>query len=205
LIPIDLPQATIITGKLSRIGLNGNAEYFASQIGNLILGGSGLNSRLSSRIRTEAGLSYSASSIWTTPMNPPGVLAAMTQTEVQSTTRAIKLISETLKEMTKKPPNSREVQDAVDEISNGFIFNFQNPAQVISRQMFYLTQGLPLNWLSAYLEGIQQVSPKDVLNTFGEFVGEGNLDDMVTVVVGDRATVEAGLKNLGPLYILEPL
>ena len=138
-------------------------------------------------------------------MNPPGVLAAMTQTEVQSTTRAIKLISEILKEMTKKPPNSREVQDAVDEISNGFIFNFQNPAQVISRQMFYLTQGLPLNWLSAYLEGIQQVSPKDVLNTFGEFVGEGNLDDMVTVVVGDRATVEAGLKNLGPLYILEPL
>ena len=63
LIPIDLPQATIITGKLSGIGLNGTVEYFASQIGNLILGGSGLNSRLSSRIRTEAGLSYSASSI----------------------------------------------------------------------------------------------------------------------------------------------
>ena len=204
LIPIDLPQATIITGKLSGIGLNSTVEYFASQIGNLILGGSGLNSRLSSRIRTEAGLSYSASSIWTTPMNPPGVLASMTQTEAQSTVRAIKLISEILKEMTKKPPNSREVQDAVDEISNGFIFNFQNPAQVISRQMFYLTQGLPLNWLSAYLEGIQQVSPKDIHNTFGEFIGEGNLDDMVTVVVGDPAIVEAGLKNLGPLYIIEP-
>ncbi len=203
LVSTELPQATIIMGKLSEIGLEATQDYFASQIGNLILGGSGLNNRLSSRIRTEEGLSYSASSVWTTPREPPGVFAAMTQTESQSTSKVIKLISNIFKEMIKDPPNSREVQDGIDEISNGFVFNFQNPAQVISRQMLYLTQGLPSNWLNIYLEGIQQVNPSDIHSIFGKLVAGGEIEDMITVVVGNRTILEEALRNLGILHIIE--
>ena len=200
----ELPQTTIIIGKHSKVKLDDNAEYFAAQVGNLILGGSGLNSRLSSRIRTESGLSYSASSIWTAPTKPPGVLAAMTQTKNSSTGTVIKLIDQTLQELSENPPHSEEVQDAIDEISNGFVFNFQSPAQIVSRQMFYLTQNLPLNWLSTYLEGIQRTNAQDIHNIFRENLARNGLEDMVTVVVGNHDLLESELNKIGTVYAIEP-
>ncbi len=199
-----LPQTTIIMGKHSKVKLDDHTEYFAAQVGNLILGGSGLNSRLSDRIRSESGLSYSASSIWTAPTQPPGVLAAMTQTKNSSTATVIKLISKVLQEMAEKPPNSKEVRDAIDEISNGFIFNFQSPAQIVSRQMLYLTQNLPLNWLSIYLKGIQQINAQDIHNIFSENIALTGLEDMVTVVVGNHDMLESELKKIGTVYKIEP-
>ena len=202
--PNGLPQTTIIIGKQSQVSLGEHNEYFASQIGNLILGGSGLNSRLSNRIRTQAGLSYSASSIWSTPTEPPGVLAAITQTKGNSTAAVITLILEVLQEMVEEPPNYKEVRDAIAEISNGFVFNFQSSGQIVSRQMFYLAQDLPLNWLSTYLEKIQQVSVEEVHSTFSENLASNGSEDMIIVVVGDRSLFEAELKQLGKVYLIAP-
>ena len=204
LVPNGLPQTTIIIGKQSQVSLGEHNEYFASQIGNLILGGSGLNSRLSNRIRTQAGLSYSASSIWSTPTEPPGVLAAITQTKGNSTAAVITLILEVLQEIVEEPPNYKEVRDAISEISNGFVFNFQSSGQIVSRQMFYLAQDLPLNWLSTYLEKIQQVSVEEVHSTFSENLASNGSEDMIIVVVGDRSLFEAELKQLGKVYLIAP-
>ena len=204
IVPNDLPQATIIIGKHSEIRLDNTPEYFASQIGNLILGGSGLNSRLSKRIRTEQGLSYSTSSIWTTPTKPPGVLAVITQTKAENTATVINMISDVLQEMSDQQPNSKEVQNAIDEISNGFVFNFQNPEQIVSRQMFYLAQNLPLNWLSTYLEGIQQVSAENIRTTLNKTVDQEGFEGMVTVIVGDSTKFKSELEHLGITSTIQP-
>ncbi|HIF38178.1 MAG TPA: hypothetical protein EYQ69_02900 [Gemmatimonadetes bacterium] len=128
----------------------------------------------------------------------------MTQTKNSSTATVIKLISKVLQEMAEKPPNSKEVRDAIDEISNGFIFNFQSPAQIVSRQMLYLTQNLPLNWLSIYLKGIQQINAQDIHNIFSENIALTGLEDMVTVVVGNHDMLESELKKIGTVYKIEP-
>jgi zinc protease len=128
----------------------------------------------------------------------------MTQTKNSSTGTVIKLIDQTLQELGEKPPSSAEVQDAIDEISNGFVFNFQSPAQVVSRQMFYLTQNLPLNWLSTYLEGIQRTNAQDIHNIFRENLARNGLEDMVTVVVGNHDLLESELNKIGTVYAIEP-
>jgi len=199
----DLDQSTIIIGKPSDVRLADNEDYFAAQIGNLILGGSGLTSRLARRVRTEEGLGYGVASVWTMPRRSGGIIAATTQTKSESTVQAIRLIAETLGEIASAPPEEAEVRDAVDRIVNGFIFNFQTPALTVSRQMLYLSQNLPLDWLGRFLAGAQSVTPSGVHEVFRRNLAPNGLDDMVIVIVGDPATFDPGLEDLGPVRFLE--
>ena len=199
----DLDQSTIIIGKPSDVRLADNEDYFAAQIGNLILGGSGLTSRLARRVRTEEGLGYGVASVWTTPRRTGGIIAATTQTKSESTVQAIRLIAETLGEIASAPPEEAEVRDAVDRIVNGFIFNFQTPALTVSRQMLYLSQNLPLDWLPRFLAGAQSVTPSGVHEVFRRNLAPNGLDDMVIVIVGDPDGFDPGLEDLGPVRFLE--
>ena len=203
LIPKELDQSTIILGKPSDVRLADNQQYYAAQIGNLILGGGGLTSRLSRRVRTQEGLAYGVASVWTTPARSRGIIAASTQTKSESTVEAIRLIAETLGEVASAPPNEAEVQDAIDRIANGFIFNFETPALIVSRQMFYQSQNLPLDWLRRFLAGVQSVTPASVHEVFRENLAANGLDDMVIVIVGDPERFDPGLADLGPVRYLE--
>ena len=202
-IPRDLDQSTIIMGKPSDVRLADNETYFAAQIGNSILGGSGFTSRLASRIRTQEGLAYNVASVWTMPRRSRGIIAATTQTKSESTVEAIRLIAEILGEVASAPPGEGEVRDAVDRIANGFIFNFATPALIVSRQMLYLSQNLPLDWLTRFLAGVQRVTPAGVHEVFRQNLASNGLEDMVIVIVGDPAAFDPGLEELGPVRFLE--
>jgi zinc protease len=203
LIPKNIEQSTIIVGKPSDVRLADNERYYASQIGNSILGGGGLTSRLSRRVRTQEGLAYGVASVWTTPVRSRGIIAASTQTKSESTVEAIRLIAETLGEVASAPPDDAEVRDAVDRIANGFVFNFETPALIVSRQMFYHSQNLPVDWLPRFLAGVQSVTPESVYEVFGENLATNGLDDMVIVIVGDPENFDPGLEDLGPVRYLE--
>jgi len=160
-------------------------------------------SRLASRIRTREGLAYSAASIWTTPVRSDGIIGAVTQTKSETTVAVIRLIAETLGEMASAPPEESEVRDVVAQITNGFVFNFQSPARIVSRQMLYLSQNLPLDWLSIYLEGIQRVTPASVHEVLRDNLPSNGLDGMVILVVGDPEAFDAGLVGLEPIRLLD--
>ena len=102
--------------------------------------------------------------------------------------------------MRREAPSDVEVLDAIDRIANGFVFNFQDPSQIVSRQMIYASQGLPLDWLSRYLSGIQAVNPGSVQRTFIENVDPSR---MVILILGDPDKLDPGLERLGPVTILE--
>ena len=180
-----------------------NENYFAAQIGNLILGGAGLTSRLARRVRTQEGLAYGVASVWTTPRRSGGIIAATTQTKSESTVEAIRLIAETLGEMALEPPDNGEVGDAIDRITNSFIFNFETPALIVSRQMAYQSQNLPLDWLTRFLAGVQSVTPSGIQEVFRRNLAPNGLDDMVIVIVGDPDEFDPGLEDLGPVRFLE--
>ena len=202
-VPRDLDQSTIIIGKPSDVRLADDENYFAAQIGNSVLGGAGLTSRLARRVRTKEGLAYGVASVWTMPRRSRGIIAATTQTKSESTVEAIRLIAETLGELASEPPDEEEVSDAVDRITNGFIFNFQSPALIVSRQMFYLSQNLPLDWLPRFLAGVQSTTPGHVHEVFRRNLAPNGLDDMVIVIVGDPASFDPGLEDLGTVRFLE--
>ena len=200
LIPKELDQSTVILGQPSDIRLADSPEYFSSRIGNSILGASGFSSRLVKRVRTEEGYAYSASSVWTTPMVSRGIVGAITQTKPGSTVAAVNAILEVIEGMRQEAPRETEVSDAIDRIVNGFVFNFQDPSQIVSRQMVYSSQGLPLDWLSRYLRGIQTVSPESVRRTLIETIDPAR---MIILVLGDPDKLDAGLERLGAVTILD--
>jgi len=137
------------------------------------------------------------------PRRSGGIIAATTQTKSESTVEAIRLIAETLGEMASEPPDDEEVRDAIDRITNGFIFNFETPALIVSRQMLYLSQNLPLDWLPRFLAGVQSVTPDGIHEVFRRNLAPNGLDGMVIVIVGDPAEFDPGLEDLGPVRFLE--
>ena len=203
LVPRELEQSTVVIGRPSRIRLGDELEYFSSRIGNTILGGSGLTSRLVTRVRTEDGLAYSAVSVWTAPRRSAGIVGAITQTKSESTVAAIRSILGVFRGMSTDPPDDAEVSDAIDRIVNGFVFNFENPGQIVSRQMLYNTQDLPLDWLTRYLEGIQGVTSESVEALFRSHLSSRDIDDMVILVVGDPDVFDPGLEEFGPIRIVD--
>jgi zinc protease len=201
LIPREFEQSTIVLAHTSSIKQGDTADYFASRIANSVLGASGFSSRLLTRLRTERGYAYSASSLWTTPTDAQGLVGALTQTRAGATVEATRLILEVLEEMRRAPPTDEEVRTTVDEAVNGFVFNFESPSQVVLRQMIYRAEGLPSDWLESYLAGIQRVRPEDVLAVFQREVRPA---DLTILIVGNPDAFDQPLDSLGPVTVLDP-
>lgn len=199
LIPRELEQSVIVMAHPTGVRMGENPEYFAAQIGNSILGSGGFSSRLLARVRTEEGYAYSASSLWTMPRRYDGLLGAITRTRPENTVPAIELILETMREMAAGPPTEDEVRTGVDRIVNGFVFNFETPAQIVSRRMFYLAQDLPSDWLERYLSGVQGVTAASIHRIFAEHLRP---EAMTILIVGDPERIgREALESLGPITI----
>jgi len=200
LIPRPLNQSTVVMAEPGGVRRGDDEAYFASRIANSILGGSGFTSRLMNRVRSEAGLAYSVSSLWTAPPETQGIVGAITQTRSSSTIDATRMILDVMKKMTEEPPGADEVQTAIDEIVNGFVFNFEQAGQVVSRQMFYAVEDLPDDWLDRYVKGIQRVDSTDVQRVMRDHVDPSR---MTILIVGDTSRFQVPVDSLGPVQVLD--
>ncbi len=202
LIPRLLDQSVLVLAHPSEVRL-GDDDYFAAQIGNTILGAGGFSSRLMNRLRTEMGYAYSAASLWTTPQKYQGLIGVVTRTRPENAAPTLRLILDILNDVKNAPPSRDEVETAVDQIANGFVFNFETAAQIIARRMSYLAQDLADDWLEKYLQGVQEVSPSSVHAVFRRHLRP---ESMTILLVGDPARMDMeALGALGPITILEPL
>jgi predicted Zn-dependent peptidase len=201
LIERDLEQAFIVMAHPTSVRLADERTYYAATIGNSILGGGGFNSRLVARLRTQQGLTYAASSIWTMPRRYDGVVGATTSTRPETAVDAIQGILDAMREMREHPPTEAEVRTAVDVVVNGFAFNFETPAQIVARIMYYVAENWPEDWLQRYARGIQEVEPSDILAVFADQI---HPDDMTIMVVGDLERIGRDrLAALGEITLLE--
>ena len=201
LIEKDLEQSVIVMAHTTDVRLADDSSYYSATIGNSILGGGGFSSRILSRVRTEAGFAYSASSLWTMPRRYDGLLGAITRTSPENTIPAIELILETMEGLRTAPPEAGEVQTAVERIVNGFVFNFETPGRIVSRTMFYLAQDLPSDWLERYLNGIQRVTAEGIHDAFARHLRPA---EMMILIVGDPDRIgRDAIAALGPVTVLD--
>jgi predicted Zn-dependent peptidase len=200
LIPRELEQSILVMAHPTDVHLGDGRRYFAAQIGNAILGSGGFSSRIMARVRTEEGYAYSASSIWTMPRRYQGIVGAVTRTRPENAVPTLEVILDIMGEMSRDDPTAEEVGTAVDQIVNGFVFNFETMAQIVSRRMFYLAQELPDDWLEQYVAGVEAVTPASVLGVLRENLRP---DDMIILVVGDPDRIgREALERLGPVTVL---
>jgi zinc protease len=199
ILPLPVEQTTLILAGLSPLRQEDSPQFFASRMAQLILGGGGFTSRLFQRIRTEQGLAYGASAVWTTPQRHDGLVGAVTATRPDRVAQTSALLLEILEDMATASPSAEELTLAMDQLLHGAVFAATTPGQVVSRMMGNRAQELPDNWPQRFLEGIQAVTADEVRDVVARNVP---LDQMILLIVGDPGPDLDALPTLGPRYRL---
>jgi zinc protease len=186
-IPKRLAQSTVVVGQPGGVLLGETEDYFASRVANWVIGGGGPNSRLEGRVRTEEGLAYTAASVWGVARDHERIFGAITHTRADRTLDAVRLITETLDDARADPPTADEVALARDAIINGFVFGFGSSAQIVARQVSYLADDLPPDWMARYLDGIRRVDQRQVARVLR---GHLRPDRYTILIVGDTTAFD---------------
>ena len=195
----EIEQSVVILAHSTSLRQGDTPAYFASRIGNSILGASGLSSRLNTVLRTREGLAYGASSIWTASRKNDGLVGAVTRTRPETTLEAARLLLDVAGSMREAEPTAAEVARVVDQAVNGFVFNFGTPSRIVARGMTYRNLDLPPDWLERYLRGIQRVTPGAVLDVFRAELEPAR---MTFLLLGDTTRFDGSPSELGAVTVL---
>lgn len=162
----------------------GDADYFPLYVGNHILGGSGLISKLSTEIRENRGLAYSSYSYFS-PMRKHGPFIMGFQTRNDQANEALDVAMQTLRSYLDKGPSEEELVAAKKNITGGFPLNIASNKSILGYIAMIGFYGLPLDYLDQFQANINALSTKQIKEAFQRRI---HPDKLVTVVVG--GTVE---------------
>lgn len=160
----------------------GDPDYFTLYVGNHILGGSGLVSRLSEEVREKRGLSYSVSS-YLSPMEQDGPYLFSLQTRNDQVDEALKVMRETLEKFVDKGPTDEELVSAKKNITGGFALRIDSNAKILGYLVMIGFYDMPLDYMDAFTGKIEAVTREQIVETFKRRVFP---DRMQTVIVGGK-------------------
>lgn len=187
---VDKPGAAQTELRFGSLGVSRyTPDYYPIDVMNTILGGS-FTSRLNQNIREEHGYAYGAGSSFFEPKGKGYFLASSAvQTDVTD-----KAAAEFMKELKGiKEVSAEDVNKAKNYEALGFPGEFErieNIASNISNMVYY---NLPDDYLNNYMSNILKVNEADVERVAKSYIDPNN---MVIMVVGDKAKIDAGLKAL---------
>ncbi len=193
----DVNQANVMIGHL---GINRKSpDYFPVKLMNFILGGGSFTARITSRIRSDEGLAYSAYSDFQTSRDI-GMFFVSLQTKLESTNRAISITLEEIDKMRKAPVDKDELSMAKETFMNQFIFRFTTSASIVAQKVDIEYEELPLNYLETYLDSVQAVTQEDILRVAKKYLRP---EDAKILVIGDKEKFDKPLDNFGKVNSIE--
>jgi zinc protease len=155
-------------------------DYFPLYVGNFILGGSGLVSRVSDEVREKRGLAYSAYSGFT-PMRLEGPFTLGLQTATANTPQALQVLRDTLEKFEREGPTDKELIAAKKNITGGFPLAFDSNSEIVGFLALIGFYGLPLDYLDTYTRNVESVTVAQIRDAFRRRI---HPEAMVTVTVG---------------------
>lgn len=192
-------EKTDITQTNFRVGHLGTTvddpDYFAVEVMNKIFG-QGFASRLFNVIRSEKGLAYAIRGGVGATYAYPGVFQVWGETKLESTTEALKAILKEIERMKEGTVTEDELDYAKQSYLNSFIFNFDTPQEVVSRQMLYEYYGYPSDFLQKFRERIEAVTRADVRRVARRLLVP---DQLIILAVGDESKFDAPLSWFGEI------
>ncbi|MEJ2553411.1 MAG: pitrilysin family protein [Gammaproteobacteria bacterium] len=165
----------------------GDPDYFPLVVGNHILGGGGLVSRISEEVREKRGLAYSAYSYFT-PMHVAGPFIAGLQTRNEKADAALEVLRDTLRNFIAKGPTTAELSAAKKNITGGFPLNLDSNSKIVDNLASIGFYQLPLDYLDTYNKHVEAVTADQIRDAFRRRI---HPQDMVTVMVGGESAATA--------------
>lgn len=155
-------------------------DYFALYVGNHILGGGGLVSRLFDEVREKRGLAYSAYSYFA-PLYRKGPFTMGLQTRNDQAEEALAVLSKTLANFIEKGPSQKELVAAKQNITGGFVMRFDTNSELTGYVEMIGFYGLPLDYLDTFQDKVNAVTVNAIKEAFKRRV---NLGLLQTITVG---------------------
>jgi len=174
-------QAHILLG--APVLTRDDPDYFPLVVGNHVLGGSALVSRISNVIREQRGLAYSAYSYFV-PMRAAGPFVMGLQTRGDQAGEATALLRQTLDEFVTEGPTAAELEAAKRNLTGGFPLRLDSNKDIVEYLAMLGFYRLPLDWLDRYVERVNAVTVEQVSDAFERRV---NPEQMVLIRVGGDA------------------
>jgi predicted Zn-dependent peptidase len=195
---VDKPGAAQSSFRIGAIGVpRSTKDYFALTVMNTILGGS-FTSRLNQNLRETHGYTYGAGSRFDMRRSAgpftanAEIVAAKTDSALMEFMSELNRIRDTV--------TTAELNSAKRYLQLGMPANFETTQQIATRLVPVVTYNLPLSFYNDYVANIERVTQADVQRVARQYINPGSL---AIVIVGDRKSIEAGLKavNVGPISV----
>ncbi|NJP12352.1 MAG: insulinase family protein [Leptolyngbyaceae cyanobacterium RU_5_1] len=191
---VDQPQLTQSNIQIGHLGGQLNSpDHAALSVMNGVLNGFG--GRLFNEVRSRQGLAYTVYAAWQPNYDYPGVFSTGGQTRSNATVAFIKSILAEIEKIRTTPVSNDELNYAKNSALNSFIFNFQDPAQTLSRLLRYEYFGYPQDFIFQYRKGVEATTVADVQRVANTYLKP---ESIVTLVVGNAAQIQPPLSSLGP-------
>lgn len=167
-------------------------DYFAINLMNAILGGQ-FSSRINLNLREEKGYTYGAQTMFLYRQGPGPFLAA-TSVQTAVTKEALaELVREIHDIRGSRPPTDSELTFAKDRLIRGFPSRFETTRGLAGQLEDLVVFKLPDDYFTTYQSKIEAITKADVERAAQRYLDP---DHLLIVVVGDRAKIEPGLKQL---------
>ena len=192
-------QSYVFAGQL--IAPKANGDEIPFQLFNDAFGGAFV-SRINMNLREDKHWSYGAGSF---PIDARGQRMWMVMAPVQ-TDKTKESLAEVMKELrnavAEKPLTASEISDAKDRQVKTLAGRWETSASVASALSEIETYGLPTNYYATFADAVRNASDAQINAAGKQFVTPSQL---VWVIIGDRAKIEAGIKELkiGDVQILD--
>ncbi len=158
----------------------GDPDYFSLYVGNYMLGGSGLVSRLAEEVREKRGLAYSAYSYFF-PLRVAGPFLASAKTRNEQAAQALQVVQDTLRNFVEKGPSEADLKKAKQGITGKFPLRIKSNSNIIGYLSMIGFYSLPLDYLHTFNNNVEAVTLEMIKDAFKRRL---HLDKLVTVTVG---------------------
>src|SRR5205823_8892052 len=195
---VDKPGAAQSSFRIGAVGVpRSTKDYFALTVMNTILGGS-FSSRLNQNLREARGYTYGAGSRFDMRRAAGPFTATAEIVSAKSDSELLQFMKE-LNGIRQSVP-ADELSRAKRYLQLQLPGNFETTQQIAAALVPVALYGLPLDYYNNYVQSVENVTGADVARVAQQYINPGSL---AIVIVGDRKTIEQGLKstNVGPISI----
>lgn len=158
----------------------GDPDYFPLYVGNHVLGGGGMVSRLFAEVREKRGLSYSAYSYFS-PMRFEGPFIAGLQTKTEQVDEALSVLMENINRYIEKGPTEKELTASKKNITGGYPLRIDSNRKILNYVVVIGYYKLPLDYLDTFNANVEAVTIEQIKDAFKRRLTP---DKLVTVMVG---------------------
>lgn len=175
----DSIQSSIRVGR--RLFTRSHPDYFKMLVTNEVLGGY-FGSRLMKNIREEKGFTYGISSNMPS-FRRDGYFLIGTDVNKENTRQTLDEIRKEIQQLQTRPVPDAELDVVKNYMAGEFVGSLNTPFEIADRYKVILLDGMPADFLTAYIQRIRAVTPADVMEMATRYLMPDSLSE---VVVGGK-------------------